>query len=146
MKYKVTIIHKNGTRSIETSVDRIDLNCERLRLGRGYQPGQGVQRYDAHDIADMQVELMLVDTPAATFHDAVNTPQPELKTFFTITDACTVHTNSRSERFPNYKKAEDSAIGRLRDNRADAVYVLKAVKLVERGNPPVKITDLPEVY
>jgi len=63
-----------------------------------------------------------------------------MKTFYTITDAVTEHTNSRSRRFESYEDAVQAATERIQSaqfNSANGVIILKSVKLVRPAKAPV---------
>jgi hypothetical protein len=67
-----------------------------------------------------------------------------MKPFFTITSKNTTHTNSRSHRFDKFEDAQAAAVGRIARGEAegDAVFILKAVALVEPIQPKCTTTML----
>lgn len=62
--------------------------------------------------------------------------------FWTVTDANTTHTNSRSQRFPTVEDAIHEATGRIENGRADSVYILECIKVVKRAPTPVTVEDV----
>lgn len=65
-----------------------------------------------------------------------------MKKFYTITDANTEHTNSRSTKFPSYEAAIESATSRINGFRSDEVYILEAVAVVRKVAIPVEVVTL----
>jgi hypothetical protein len=67
-----------------------------------------------------------------------------MKSFFTITDKDTIPNNSRSDRHESVESAISSAQSSIARGEAKAVYVLKAIALVEPVEPQVKVTFVSE--
>lgn len=62
--------------------------------------------------------------------------------FWTITDANTTHTNSRSERFSSLGSALSAAAKRIERGAAESVCVMECVKLVKRAAIPAVVEDV----
>lgn len=62
--------------------------------------------------------------------------------FWTITDADTTFTNSRSTRFTDYGRAVTAAKSRIENNSAHEVIILEAVAIVKPTHPPIEVVNL----
>ena len=65
-----------------------------------------------------------------------------MKTFYTITDVNTTHTNSRSKRFNTEPQAIEAAYDRLERGGSTEIVILKAIKLVRPARKPVIVEPL----
>lgn len=63
-----------------------------------------------------------------------------MKTFYTITNAHTTHTNDRSQRFETREDAIRAATSRLQSGSARGVVILQAVEFIELAAPLITRT------
>lgn len=69
-----------------------------------------------------------------------------MRPFWTVTDVDTQKTNSRSVRYTSEGRATDEARDRIHAGKSPkGVVIMKAVKLVELQQAPVKISDIGEL-
>lgn len=68
-----------------------------------------------------------------------------MKKFWTITDADTKSTNSRSTRFACEHNAIEAATQRINSGSAKEVHIMECVKTVKHLQQPVVVEDVTEI-
>jgi hypothetical protein len=65
-----------------------------------------------------------------------------MKTFYTLTDVDTEHTNSRSRRYDDKASAIAGAEARINAGSTKAVVIMQAIELVRRAPTPVEVVPI----